>query len=44
MKKALLTVGSGIGIVAGALVIWNVVVPVINSVLSMFGTAFSNLF
>ena len=38
MKKALLTVGSGVGVVAGALVIWNVVIPVISSIFSMFGT------
>ena len=44
MKKFLITVGSGIGVVAGALVIWNVVVPAINYVLSMFGTLITNLF
>lgn len=44
MKKALTTIGSGIGVVAGALIIWNVVVPVINSVFSAFGTLVTNLF
>lgn len=44
MKKVLLTIGSIIGVAAGALVIWNVVVPFINSVLSMFGTVLANLF
>lgn len=44
MKKVLVTVGSGIGVIAGALVIWNVVVPFINRVFSMFGTVISNLF
>lgn len=44
MKKVLITIGSAIGVVAGALIIWNIVVPFINSVLSMFGTVLANLF
>lgn len=44
MKKALVTVGSGVGVLAGALIIWNVVIQVINSAFSMFGTVLTNLF
>lgn len=44
MKKALVTVGSGIGVAAGALVIWNAVIPAINSVFSMFGTVGNSVF
>lgn len=44
MKKVLITIGSAIGVIAGALIIWNVVVPFINSVFSMFGTLITNLF
>ncbi|MDO4272086.1 MAG: hypothetical protein Q4D16_00320 [Eubacteriales bacterium] len=40
MKKAVLGIGAGVGVILGVIVIWKVVVPVIGQVFSRSTGAF----